>query len=137
MNRRSRLALTAALTAATAALIGTATSVQAQDCRDNLGGNYIFAHSGKKPDGRFFSSLAMFSMRPATGRFDVHALINKRSVGVFPVDSTDHAFVWLDGCVLYLDRPGFIGVVSDDGSVISLATFDDEQMAGVAIRYSK
>ena len=68
------------------------------------------------------------------GTFDVNAGINERGAAPFPLGVAGHAWWWIDDCDIAVDRAGFVGRVSDDGRFISLATFDDEQMAGVAIR---
>jgi hypothetical protein len=116
-----------------ALLVLYATSVVAQDCRANFGGSYTYAHVGVKPDGHFFSAIASFAFHPQ-GTFDVSAGINERGEAPFPVGAAGHAWWWIDDCDIAVDRAGFVGRVSDDGRFISLATFDDEQMAGVAIR---
>jgi hypothetical protein len=116
-----------------ALLVLSATSVAAQDCRANFGGSYTYAHVGVKPHGHFFSAIASFAFHPQ-GTFDVSAGINERGAASFPVGVAGHAWWWIDVCDIAVDRAGFVGRVSDDGRFISLATFDDEQMAGVAIR---
>jgi hypothetical protein len=88
---------------------------------------------GVKPDGHFFSAIASFAFHPQ-GTFDVSAGINERGEAPFPVGAAGHAWWWIDDCDIAVDRAGFVGRVSDDGRFIRLATFDDEQMAGVAIR---
>jgi hypothetical protein len=113
-----------------------ATPANAQDCRTNFGGVYTFAHSGIKPDGAFFSSLVSFGFR-TDGTFDVIGVINKRGTGPFLVDAKGGHWTWFDSgdkCDLWVDREAFVGRVSFDGRFISFATFDDEQLAGVAIR---
>ena len=114
-------------------LVLCATSAAAQECRANFGGRYTFAHVGIKPDGRFFSAIASFAFDPA-GTFDVSAGINERGEAPFPVGAAGRPWWWIDECDIAGDRAGFVGRVSDDGRFISLATFDDEQMAGTAIR---
>jgi hypothetical protein len=109
-----------------------ATPAAAQECRANFGGRYTYAHVGVKPDGHFFSAIASFAFYPQ-GTFDVSAGINERGAAPFAVDATSHWW-WIDACDIAVDRPGFVGRVSDDGRFISLATFDNEQMAGIAVR---
>jgi hypothetical protein len=121
-------------TAILAALLALgATSVAAQDCRANFGGSYTYAHVGIKPDGHFFSSIASFTF-DQNGTFAVSAGINERGEPPFPVGAAGRPWWWIDECDIAVDRAGFVGRVSDDGRFISLATFDDEQMAGIAIR---
>ncbi len=115
-----------------AALPGSALA----DCRTQIGGVYVFPHSGVKANGNPFSALAHFVVSRDAGTFDVHATINERNVGVYRVDFFGRPFGWTDGCFLWWDRPGFVGVVSSDGGTISFATFDAEQMAGPAFRIS-
>ena len=122
-----RMAMLAAL------VVLSAAPVTAQDCRVNFGGRYTYAHVGIKPDGHFFSAIASFVFHPP-GTFDVGAMINERDAPPFPVGASGGAWWWVDECVIAVDRAAFLGRVSDDGRFISLATFDDEQMAGVAIR---
>ena len=110
-----------------------ASSAAAQDCRANFGGTYTFAHVGVKPDGHFFSAIASFAFHPE-GTFDVNAGINERGEPPFPVGAAGRPWWWIDACDIAVDRAAFVGRVSDDGRFISLATFDDEQMAGIAIR---
>lgn len=104
----------------------------AQDCRTAFGGVYTFAHTGIKPNGTYFSALAKFTFQQ-DGTFAVNAVINGRGAAPYSLNITSDWW-WSDACAINVDRPGFIGLVSDDGRFISLATFDDEQMAGVAIR---
>lgn len=122
----------------TAILLTTPLPSQAQECRTNIGGLYVFVHSGIKPSGNFFSAIAYFEVTQDTtggGRFDVHATINERSVGRYTLDFLNRPFGWHDGCVVWWDRPEFIGHVADDGATISFLTIDaGEQMAGVATR---
>ena len=68
------------------------------------------------------------------GTFAVSAGINERGEAPFPVGAAGRPWWWIDECDIAVDRAGFVGRVSDDGRFISLATFDDEQMAGIAIR---
>ena len=122
-----RMAMYAAL------LVLSTTPVVAQECRANFGGSYTYAHVGIKPDGHFFSSIASFTF-DQNGTFAVSAVINERGEAPFPVGAAGRPWWWIDECAIAVDREGFVGRVSDDGRFISLATFDDEQMAGVAIR---
>lgn len=115
----------------------------AQACRSNIGGLYVFVHSGIKPSGNFFSAIAYFKVVQETGgtgggHFDVHATINERSVGRYNLDFLDRPFGWHDSCIVWWDRPAFIGHVSDDGATIFFVTLDaEEQMAGVATRVQR
>lgn len=102
------------------------------DCRAAFGGNYTFAHAGTKPNGAYFSALSRFGFNP-DGTFTVNATINGRGSAPYALSMSSHWW-WENGCVVAIDRPGFLGIVSDDGRFVSLATFDDEQMAGVAVR---
>lgn len=110
----------------------------AQNCRLNLHGTYVFPHTGIKPDGHFFSAVAVFVFHPGItargGTLDVHAVINERGVGVFEENMYSVPYTWEDGCRLSIHRPGFVGFVTDDGRFIRLVTLDDEQMAGDATR---
>jgi hypothetical protein len=115
-----------------AALVLPAMPAIAQDCRANFGGSYTYAHSGIKPNGGFFSAIASFVFDP-NGTFQVVAQINERGGTPFPVEAASRWW-WIDICDIAVDRPAFIGRVSHDGRFVSLATFDDEQMAGVAVR---
>jgi len=114
-------------------LVLTVAPAAAQDCRANFGGTYTYAHVGVKPDGHIFSSIASFTFH-RQGVFDVAAVINERGVPPFPVSASGGAWWWTGMCDIAVDRAAFLGRISDDGRFISLATFDDEQMAGVAIR---
>lgn len=106
--------------------------VSAQDCRAAFGGTYTYAHTGIKPSGVYFSAIARFGFN-SDGTFTVAATINGRGAPPFAVTTESHWW-WENDCVIAIDRPGFLGIVSDDGRFISLATFDDEQMSGVAVR---
>ena len=108
---------------------------EAQSCRANFGGIYVFAGSGVKPSGNAFSAIAYFFVNAATFTFDVQAGINERNVGVFFPSDTERPWGWTGPCQVFWDRAAFVGVVSADGNFISFVTFDDtEQMAGIAIR---
>lgn len=123
----------------TVLLLAAAPGAVLADCRTEIGGQYVFVHAGVKPSGHAFSTIAFFIVKPGgTGgtadTFDVHATINERGVGAYTVDLLDRPFGWIDSCVVWWDRPGFIGYVSDDGAAIHFVTLDDEQMAGIATR---
>ena len=109
-------------------------AVLAQNCRVNFSGSFTAPHFGIKPNGHFFSAIAFFHFN-SDGTFDVSARINERDAGAFPV-ATSSKWWWIGPCDIAIDRPGFVGHVSDDGRFISLATSDDEQLFGIAIRDS-
>lgn len=108
------------------------------NCRNNLGGEYVFPHTGIKPDGNFFSALVYFVVKPldaAGGTFDVHGTINARGRPPFEVDATGRPYQWVETCLASWDRSGFVGHISQDGSMIAFVTLDeDEQMAGTTFR---
>jgi hypothetical protein len=116
-----------------AVLVLCTTPAATEECRGNFGGRYTYAHVGVKPDGHVFSAIASFIFHPS-GTFDVAAIINERDAPPFPLSASGGFWWWIDECAIAVDRAAFVGRVSDDGRFISLATFDDEQMAGIAIR---
>jgi hypothetical protein len=134
---RGRPAAVKTAAALTAALLLHAAPGLAQQrpCRINFGGVYDFPHSGIKPDGNFFSALVTFNFRN-DGTFDVKGTINERGKAPFEIKTLDRPWAWTGACEIMIDRPAFVGRVSDDGRFLSLATFDDEQLAGIAIRRS-
>jgi hypothetical protein len=120
-----------------AVIIGVCTisdAVRAQNCRLNFGGSFTAPHFGIKPNGHFFSAMAFFNFNP-DGTFKVSATINERDAGSFPVEASSKWW-WIGPCDIAIDRAAFVGHVSDDGRFISLATNDDEQLFGIAIRDS-
>ncbi|HEX2150564.1 MAG TPA: autotransporter outer membrane beta-barrel domain-containing protein [Stellaceae bacterium] len=118
---------------AVVALLGLAAMpAAAQDCRRNFGGSYTAPHQGFKPDGPFFTTTAFFDFN-RNGTFHVGATIDEPGIRVFRVES-DSSWWWVGACDIAIDRAAFVGRVSEDGSFVNLATFDEEQLAGTAVR---
>ncbi len=121
-----------------AALIGVCSvplTALAQNCRNNFGGNYTVPHSGVKPDGNFFTTTAFFDFNP-TGTFKVVATIVEPFVPTsFPANVFSHWW-WIGPCDIAIDRAAFVGHLSSDGRVISVETFDAEQLTGLGSRDS-
>ena len=103
-----------------------------QECRRNFGGSYTAPHEGVKPDGAFFTTTAFFDFNPA-GTFHVGSTINEPGIKIFRAEA-DSSWWWVGRCDIAIDRAAFVGRVSEDGRLINLATFDDEQLAGTAVR---
>src|SRR3954469_1417062 len=103
-----------------------------QEGRRNFGGSDTAPHEGVKPDGAFFPPTAFFDFDPA-GTFHVGATIDEPGIRVFRAEA-DSSWWWVSRCDIAIDRAAFVGRVSDDGRFINLATFDDEQLAGIAVR---
>src|SRR3954462_14032168 len=116
-----------------APLIALAASPAAgQECRRNFGGSYTAPHKGVKPDGAFFTTTAFFDFNPA-GTFHVGATINEPGIKIFRAEA-DSSWWWVGRCDIAIDRAAFVGRVSEDGRLITLATLDNEQLAGTAVR---
>ena len=121
-----------------AALIAMCTApavVFAQNCRANFGGSYTAPHSGFKPDRNFFTTIGFFDFNPV-GTFNVTATINEPNVPrTFQADAFSNWW-WVGPCDIAIDRAAFVGHVSDDGRLVSLATFDEETLTGTGVRDS-
>lgn len=104
----------------------------ASDCRANFGGAYNAPHGGRKPNGNPFTAQSQFVFDRG-GTFTVTARIDEANFGVFE-PSASSGWWWVGPCDIAIDRAAFVGHVSPDGRFINLATFDDEQLAGTAVR---
>src|SRR5205085_1973736 len=108
----------------------------AQNCRANFGGSYTAPHSGIKPppDGNFFTTIGFFDFNPV-GTFNVTARIVEPNVRTFDASAFSNWW-WVGPCDIAIDRAAFVGHVSDDGRLVSLATFDEETLTGTGVRDS-
>ncbi len=130
--RRILLSLVAVLVAAPAV---------AQDCRANLGGQYVFVHSTHYVSGDVSTVLSYFAVGPSDasgGLFDVKAISTHRMSARVLLEDTGLRYEWIDACLMTSGGPTMLGYVSDDGSLIGFVTVtEDQQMSGVAFRTSK